>query len=305
LEGWIEAVFGGKGIYFMKGILLAGGSATRLMPASLAVSKQLMPVYDKPLIYYPLTTLMLSGIREILLISTPHDLPLFRKLLSISKDWGIDLKFAEQTNPGGIAEALLVGEEFIDGQPVALILGDNLFHGTGLGGQLRESFVSPGALIAAYHVANPRAFGVVEFNNDGVAISLEEKPEHPKSSWAVPGFYLYDSTAVERTKSLKRSKRGELEITDLNKTYMSEKTLHVKQFPRGTTWLDMGTPDTLLEASEYIRAIQARQGLLIGSPEEAAWRSGWITDNFLKELAHNIGNNHYGTALMKLLEEAD
>lgn len=287
----------------MKGIILAGGSATRLRPASLAVSKQLMPVYDKPLVYYPLTTLMLSGIKEILLISTPHDLPLFKKLFSNSKKWGIDLQFAEQPNPGGLAEALLIGEDFIDGESVALILGDNLFHGTGLGGQLQDAFVQPGALIAAYHVSDPRAFGVVEFDKDGIALSIEEKPEHPKSAWAVPGIYFYDSSAVERTKKLTRSKRGELEITDLNKSYMQEGILRVKQFPRGTTWLDMGTPHSLLEAAEYIRAIQARQGLLIGSPEEAAWRAGWISDQDLSQLSQENEKTEYGQSLAKLLEE--
>ena len=262
-----------------------------------------MPVYDKPLVYYPLTTLMLSGIKEILLISTPHDLPLFKKLFSNSKKWGIDLQFAEQPNPGGLAEALLIGEDFIDGESVALILGDNLFHGTGLGGQLQDSFVQPGALIAAYHVSDPRAFGVVEFDKDGIALSIEEKPEHPKSAWAVPGIYFYDSSAVERTKKLTRSTRGELEITDLNKSYMQEGILRVKQFPRGTTWLDMGTPHSLLEAAEYIRAIQARQGLLIGSPEEAAWRAGWISDQDLSQLSQENEKTEYGKSLAKLLEE--
>ena len=287
----------------MKGIILAGGSATRLRPASLAVSKQLMPVYDKPLIYYPLTTLILSGIREILLISTPHDLPIFKKLFIDSAKWGIDIKFAEQATPGGLAEAILIGEDFINGESVALILGDNLFHGTGLGGQFQESFISPGALIAAYHVSDPRAFGVVAFNADGMAVSLEEKPENPKSAWAVPGIYFYDSTAVERTKKLSRSGRGELEITDLNKSYMNDSLLRVKQFPRGTTWLDMGTPHSLLEAAEYIRAIQTRQGLLVGSPEEAAWRVGWISDTQLLDLALEYNKTEYGHSLSRLLEE--
>lgn len=287
----------------MKGIILAGGSATRLRPASLGVSKQLMPVYDKPLIYYPLTTLMLSGIREILLISTPHDLPQFKSLFSEANQWGINFSYAEQTTPGGLAEALLIGEEFINGGEVALILGDNLFHGTGLGRQLRDSFVNPGALIAAYHVSDPRAFGVVEFNAKGMAMSLEEKPENPKSSWAVPGIYFYDETAVERTKSLVRSPRGELEITDLNRNYMIDGQLRVKTFERGTTWLDMGTPPTLLEAAEYIRVIQERQGLLIGSPEEVAWRAGWIDDSKLIELSANFKNTKYGETLRKLLEE--
>lgn len=287
----------------MKGIILAGGSATRLRPASLGVSKQLMPVYDKPLIYYPLTTLMLSGIREILLISTPHDLPQFKRLFSNAESWGIEISFAEQPNPGGLAEALLIGEKFINGGEVALILGDNLFHGTGLGRQLQDAFVNPGALIAAYHVLDPRAFGVVEFSSDGIAKSLEEKPEQPKSSWAVPGIYFYDQTAVDRTKALKRSPRGELEITDLNRSYLNDKQLRVKKFARGTTWLDMGTPSTLLEAAEYIRALQERQGLLIGSPEEAAWRAGWIDDLKLVEIASELNSTLYGQLLGKLPEE--
>ena len=287
----------------MKGIILAGGSATRLRPASLGVSKQLMPVYDKPLIYYPLTTLMLSGIREILLISTPHDLPQFRRLFSDAKSWGIAISFAEQPNPGGLAEALLIGESFINGEEVALILGDNLFHGIGLGRQLQDSFVNPGALIAAYHVADPRAFGVVEFDIDGLAKSLEEKPESHRSSWAVPGLYFYDETAVDRTKSLQRSPRGELEITDLNRSYLDDNQLRVKTFARGTTWLDMGTPATLLEAAEYVRIVQDRQGLLIGSPEEAAWRSGWIDDFELLKLASEQRTTQYGQLLGKLPEE--
>jgi glucose-1-phosphate thymidylyltransferase len=284
----------------MKGIILAGGSATRLRPASLGVSKQLMPVYDKPLIFYPLTTLMLSGIQEILLISTPYELPMFKKLFSNSSRWGIEIQYAEQVNPGGIAEALLIAENFIDSSPVGVILGDNLFHGSGLGSQLQEGFVIPGALIAAYHVSDAKPFGVVEFNQNGVALSLEEKPQIPKSSWAVPGIYFYDETAVERTKGLSRSVRGELEITDLNKSYLSDGLLRVKQFPRGTTWLDMGTPDTLLEAAEYVRAIQTRQGLLIGSPEEAAWRCGWIDDAKLIELSSTFEGTTYGKILRKL-----
>ena len=287
----------------MKGIILAGGSATRLRPASLGVSKQLMPVYDKPLIYYPLTTLMLGGIREILLISTPQDLSQFKRLFSNSKAWGIDISFAEQPNPGGLAEALLIGESFINKQEVTLILGDNLFHGTGLGRQLQDSFVNPGALIAAYHVLNPSTFGVVEFDSKGLALSLEEKPDFPKSSWAVPGIYFYDQTAVERTKLLERSSRGELEITDLNRSYMKDGQLRVKTFSRGTTWLDMGTPSTLLEAAEYIRAVQDRQGLLIGSPEEAAWRAKWISDDELLELSIQFKATQYGELLRKLPEE--
>ena len=284
----------------MKGIILAGGNATRLRPASFAVSKQLLPVYDKPLVYYPLTTLILSGIREILLISTPHDLPLYRRLFSNSTEWGIDLQFLEQPSAGGLAEALLIGEHFIKNEPVALILGDNLFHGTGLGRQLRESFKEPGALITAYQVSDPRAFGVVEFDDSGLAKTLEEKPQSPKSSWAVPGIYFYDGTAVARAKRITRSARGELEITDLNKTYMADDLLYVNKLERGTTWLDMGTPGSLLDAAQYIQAIQDRQGLLVGSPEEAAWRAGWITDDKLMELSNNIANSVYGKLLSKL-----
>lgn len=287
----------------MKGIILAGGSATRLRPASLAVSKQLMPVYDKPLIYYPLTTLMLSGIREFLLISTPLDLPQYRRLFENSKNWGIRIEFAEQNNPGGLGEALLIGEEFIANEAVALILGDNLFHGAGMGRQLLDAFVSPGALIAAYQVSDPRAFGVVEFNEKGKAISLEEKPEHPKGNWVVPGIYFYDATAVSRVKKMNRSARGELEITDLNMEYLKEGSLRVKKLARGTTWLDMGTPNSLLEAAEYIRAIQDRQGLLIGSPEEAAWQMGWIDTRALKELAQSLGITSYAEFLNLLANE--
>jgi glucose-1-phosphate thymidylyltransferase len=287
----------------VKGIILAGGSATRLRPASLGVSKQLMPVYDKPLIYYPLTTLMLTGIREILVITTPFDLFQYEKLFSNSRSWGIKIDFAEQPNPGGLAEALLIGEKFIDNQPVALILGDNLFHGTGLGRQLKEAFHKPGAQVFAYHVSNPRDFGVVEFDEYGVAKSLEEKPEFPRSSWAVPGIYFYDETAVMRTKKLTSSSRGELEITDLNRSYLEDNLLRVKTFTRGTTWLDMGTPNSLLSAAQYIHAIQERQGLLIGSPEEAAWRQKWISTEQLMDLVTSYGNTDYGELLAKLPKE--
>lgn len=284
----------------MKGIILAGGSATRLRPASLGVNKQLMPVYDKPLIYYPLTTLMLSGIREILLISSPEDLPSYKRLFSKSKQWGIDIHYAEQSAPGGIAESILIGEKFIANESVALILGDNLFHGIGLGRQFVEAFNVPGALIAAYHVADPRAFGVVDFGRDGYATSVEEKPSTPKTSWAVPGIYFYDSTAVERTKRLNRSARGELEITDLNQSYLVDKQLKVKILSRGTTWLDMGTPSSLLSAAAYVQIIQERQGLLVGSPEEASWRSNWINDEELMNLASEFSNTNYGELLRNL-----
>ena len=232
----------------MKGIVLAGGTGSRLWPITKSVSKQLLPVYDKPLIYYPLTTLMLSGIQDILLISTPQDLPLFKNLFAHSSELGINLAFAAQENPGGVAEAVLIGEEFIDGDSVALILGDNLFHGIGLGRQLCDEFISPGALVTAYHVADPRAFGVVEFDAHGKAYALEEKPKQPQSSWAVPGIYFYDETAAARTRKLERSHRGELEITALNQSYMIDGMLRVKVIPRGTTWLDMGTPGSLLDS---------------------------------------------------------
>jgi glucose-1-phosphate thymidylyltransferase len=284
----------------MKGIILAGGTGSRLWPATEVVSKQLLPVYDKPLVYYPLTTLMLAGIRELLLISTPRDLPSFKRLLKNASSWGIDVSFAEQAKPGGLAEALLIGETFIGGDEVALILGDNLFHGSGLGRQLRDAFISPGALIAAYHVSDPTSFGVVEFDRTGVVTSLEEKPKNPRSSWAVPGIYFYDNTAVERAKTLRPSLRNELEITDLNKTYMSDGTLRVQEFSRGTTWLDMGTPNSLLEASEYVKTIQHRQGLVIGSPEEAAWRAGWISDDELITLMQPFLNTDYGKLLSNL-----
>lgn len=285
----------------MKGIILAGGNATRLRPASLGVSKQLMPVYDKPLIYYPLTTLMLNGIREILLISTPQDLPQFRKLFAGSSKWGIDIKFAEQLNPGGLAESILISESFVNNDAFALILGDNLFHGPGLGSNLSDSFIKSGALITAYSIAKPNNFGVVEFDNFGNVVSLEEKPNKPKSSFAVPGIYFYDETAVERTKSLHRSVRGELEITDLNKSYLKDGKLRATKLARGTTWLDMGTPQRLLEASEYIQVLQERQGLLIGSPEEVAWRCGWISDSNLIQLASAFQGTEYGDKLFKLV----
>jgi len=287
----------------VKGIILAGGSATRLRPASLGVSKQLMPVYDKPLVYYPLTTLMLSGIREVLLISTPQDLPQYKRLFSGSNKWGIEIQFAEQPTPGGLAEAFLIGEKFIDDDPVALILGDNLFHGTGLGRQLQAAFKTPGAVIAAYHVSDPTAFGVVEFDADGLATSLEEKPQEPRSSWAVPGIYFFDSSAVSRSKKLARSSRGELEITDLNKSYMSDKLLRVITFERGTTWLDMGTPKSLLDAAQFIQIMQERQGLLVGSPEEAAWRAGWINDKQLVQLSDQMGQTDYARLLRNLTAE--
>lgn len=287
----------------MKGIILAGGSATRFRPASFAVSKQLMPVYDKPLIYYPLSTLMLSGVREILLISSPKDITNYEKLFLNSNEWGISIEYAIQDNPNGLAEALIIGESFIEGNSSTLILGDNLFHGSGLGRNLAQGFHDSGAQIGAYHVANPKEFGVVEFDKEGQVITLEEKPNQPKSNWAVPGIYIYDDTASDRAKLLKPSARGELEITDLNISYLNDGKLTAKLFPRGTTWLDMGNPNSLLEAAEYVKIIQERQGTLIGSPEEAAWSMGWISDSDLLKVASYNGNTDYAKALTKILEE--
>lgn len=286
----------------MKGIVLAGGTGSRLWPITKSVSKQLLPVYDKPLIYYPLTTLMLCGIREFLLISTPTDLPLFKKLFEYATSWGIDIQFAIQDRPEGLAQALILGEKFIGDDDVALVLGDNLFHGVGLGQHLQSAFLGPGALICAYQVSDPRAFGVVEFNENGLAVSLEEKPQVPKSTWAVPGIYFYDETASQRAKKLRPSKRGELEITDLNISYLVDGALRVQKLPRGTVWLDMGTPEAILEASEYVRTIQNRQGLLVGSPEEAAWRAGWITDEDLTKLSRTQNTNEYYLNLSRLLK---
>jgi glucose-1-phosphate thymidylyltransferase len=286
----------------MKGIILAGGTATRLQPASLAVNKQLMPVYDKPLIYYPLTTLMLSGIHEFLVIANSKDIEQYKSLFAKCGKWGIEIQFAEQVAANGIAEALIIAEGFISNSPVALILGDNFFHGNGLGRELKNLEFEKGATVSAFQVSDPKAFGVVEFDSAGNVISLEEKPINPKSSWAVPGLYFYDETAPERSKSLKPSPRGELEITDLNKTYLLEGILNVIKFPRGTTWLDMGTPKSLMNASEYVQVIQDRQGLLIGSPEEAAWRAGWITTEQLEELSSEF-NNDYGTLLKNLIRD--
>jgi len=284
----------------MKGIILAGGAATRLRPASSAVSKQLMPVYDKPLIYYPLTSLMLSGVREILLITSPNQLENFKELFKNSSNWGIDLCFAVQDNPNGIAESLLIGQKFLSGSSATLILGDNLFHGYGLGRSLQADFQNVGAQIFAYKVQNPTDFGVVEFQKNGIVKSIEEKPAQPKSQWAIPGLYLYDESASDRAKELKVSKRGELEITDLNKSYLKDDKLRVKILPRGTVWLDMGSPSSLLQASQYISAIQERQGVLVGSPEEAAWVMGWINTDQLLKLSMSLGRSEYAQRLKQI-----
>lgn len=268
-----------------KGIILAGGSATRLRPVTEVISKQLVPVYDKPLVYYPLTTLMLAGIREILIISTPRFIESFRELLGSGEQLGIEIHYMVQEEPRGLAEALVIGEGFIDSRHCALILGDNLFHGSGLGRNLQSIGKDPGATVTAFQVSNPADFGVVEFDDDGSVLSLEEKPVHPKSNWIVPGLYFFDDTATERARSLKPSKRGELEITDLNLDYLNEGKLKVNRLARGTTWFDMGTADSLLDAAEYVRMVQRRQGLLVGSPEEVAWRQGWISREAAESLA--------------------
>jgi glucose-1-phosphate thymidylyltransferase len=286
----------------MKGIILAGGSGTRLYPATMAVSKQLLPVFDKPMIYYPLSVLMLAGIREILLISTPHDLPLFQRLLGTGEQWGIRLTYVEQPRPDGLAQAFILGEEFLAGAPSALVLGDNIFHGHDLADRMGEAKVEgPGASVFAYRVADPERYGVVEFDAAQRAISLEEKPSQPRSDWAVTGLYFYDGRAPALSRSLKPSARGELEITDLNRLYMEEGSLRVIRLGRGYAWLDTGTHDSLLEAGEYVRAIEKRTGMKIASPEEIAWRQGFIDDAALRALAAKQSKSGYGQYLEALI----
>ena len=299
----------------MKGILLAGGSGTRLYPATLAVSKQLLPVYDKPMVYYPLSVLLLAGVREVLLISTPHDLPLFRRLLGDGSQWGIRIAYAEQATPNGIAAALLLAEAFLAGAPSALILGDNLFHGDGLeallaggagagggGGGGGGAGAGEGATVFAYRVADPERYGVVEFDAAGRALSIEEKPGRPRSDWAVTGLYLYDGRAPALARRLVPSARGELEITDLNRAYLEEGRLRVRRLGRGHAWLDTGTHDSLLEAGEFVRAIEKRTGQKVASPEEVAWRKGFIDDARLLEAARPLRSSGYGAYLEGLLK---
>jgi len=287
-----------------KGIILAGGSGTRLYPVTLSTSKQLLPVYDKPMIYYPLSVLMLAGIRQILVITTPEDRANFERLLGDGSQWGLSLSYEIQPSPGGLAQAFLIGEDFIAGEPCALILGDNLFYGRGLSEMLaRARSRQEGATIFGYPVKNPRDYGVVELDSSGRAISLEEKPSCPKSPFAVPGLYFYDGTASERAKSLKPSKRGELEITDLNRMYMEEGKLHVEIFGRGFAWLDTGTHESLLDASNFIATIQNRQGMMVSCPEEIAWGKGFITNDQLRALAEPLRKNGYGRYLLDLLED--
>ena len=288
----------------MRGIVLAGGTGSRLHPITLATSKQLLPVYDKPMIYYPLSTLIFAVIREILIITTPQDLDSFRQLLGDGAQFGVDISFAVQAKPKGIAQAFTLGAEFIDGERSCLVLGDNIFSGPGLGHQLRERAAGiDGALIFGYQVADPRAYGVVEVGDDGRAISIEEKPKEPRSHWAIPGLYFYDEEVVEIARGLQPSARGELEITDVNRHYLERGRLHVDLLPRGTAWLDTGTFDSLNDASNYVRTIQARQGLEIGSPEEAAWRMGFLSDEELRASASRYGKSGYGRNLAQLLDD--
>ena len=287
----------------MRGILLAGGTGSRLWPLTRAVSKQLLPVFDKPMIYYPLTTLIMAGIREVLVITTPQDQEQFQRLLGDGSQWGIELHYAAQERPEGIAQAFVLGADFIGDDSVALVLGDNIFHGSGLGTRLSENEGLVGGRIFAYPVADPSALGVVEFDDEGRVVSIEEKPEHPKSRYAVPGLYFYDNRVVEIARGLEPSARGELEITAVNDAYLRLGELRVTVLDRGTAWLDTGTFDSLVQASEYVRVIEQRQGFKIGCIEEVAWRAGFLTDDQLRELAQPLTKSGYGTYLLDLLQE--
>ena len=286
----------------MRGIILAGGSGTRLHPVTLGISKQLVPVYDKPMIYYPLSTLIFAGIRDILVITTPHDAPGFERLLGDGSQFGISISYAQQPSPNGLAQAFVIGADFIGDDKVALVLGDNIFYGPGLGTQLKRFSDVDGGAVFAYWVAEPRAYGVVEFDSDGTAISLEEKPTEPKSNYAVPGLYFYDNDVVQIARELKPSPRGEYEITDVNKHYLAAGQLHVGVLPRGTAWLDTGTFDSLNDANNFVRTLESRQGLKVGAPEEAAWRQGFLSDDGLQTRATALAKSGYGVYLLDLLQ---
>jgi glucose-1-phosphate thymidylyltransferase len=285
----------------MRGVILAGGSGTRLHPLTISVSKQLLPVYNKPMIYYPISTLMLAGVQEILIISTPRDLPQFEYLLGDGSDWGISIEYQVQEEPKGIAQGLLLAEEFLGKSTVCLALGDNIFYGAGVGETLAQYETSVGATILAQAVSDPSRYGIVVFDESGKALNIEEKPSDPKSSFAIPGLYFFDNTAVQRAKTLKPSNRGELEITDLNRSYLDDGVLFVKPLPRGTAWLDTGTIDSLAQAAEFVKVVEQRQGFMISSPEEIAWRMGYIDSPGLRTLAEKFGKTEYGEYLKRLL----
>jgi len=285
----------------MKGIILAGGSGSRLYPITKGISKQLMPIYDKPMIYYPLTTLMMSGIKDILIITTPHDQEQFQRLLGDGSDWGINLTYKVQPSPGGLAQAFIIGEEFIGDDKVALVLGDNIFHGSDLGESLQECTDPDGGIVFAYQVSDPERYGVVDFDENMTAISVEEKPDKPKSNYAVVGLYYYDNDVVEIAKNIKPSDRGELEITTVNEEYLKRGKLRVQIMDRGSAWLDTGTFESMNDASEYIRVIEKRTGLKLGCPEEIAWRNGWISNDQLKAIAEPLVKSGYGKYLKKLM----